>query len=77
MAQILHIVSAKFPENFLIFIDFPKISIAIPSYLNIFPKSIYQFFATVLRFFCKILSGAFLYKVRHLEIVSFYELTQF
>ncbi len=36
IAQILRMVYPKFPENFLLFVDFPQISITIPSHFNIF-----------------------------------------
>ncbi len=36
ITQILRMVYSKFPENFLLFLDFPQISITISSHLNIF-----------------------------------------
>ncbi len=36
IVQILHIFYPKFPENFLLFVDFPQIFITISSHLNIF-----------------------------------------
>ncbi len=36
ISQILRIVYPKFPENFLLFVDFLQISITISSHLNIF-----------------------------------------